>query len=118
MNTNIDTNDDTITSLRLTPIYPSITLVGSLPTVNGVSYYSWTEALAGESRWRHLHHDRHLRSGRGVGRARKDGRLMAKNPHAVALGRKGGSATSKAKTDAARENGKLGGRPPKQKPAK
>jgi hypothetical protein len=43
---------------------------------------------------------------------------MAKNPHAVALGRKGGSATSKAKTDAARENGKLGGRPPKQKPAK
>jgi hypothetical protein len=49
MNTNIDTNDDTITSLRLTPIYPSITLVGSLPTVNGVSYYSWTEALAAKA---------------------------------------------------------------------
>ena len=40
----------------------------------------------------------------------------AKNPHAVALGRKGGSATSKAKADASRTNGALGGRPPKPKP--
>lgn len=36
---------------------------------------------------------------------------MAKNPHAVALGRKGGSATSESKAQAARENGKRGGRP-------
>lgn len=38
-----------------------------------------------------------------------------KNPHAVALGRKGGLAgkgrTSPAKAAAARENGKKGGRP-------
>lgn len=38
-----------------------------------------------------------------------------KNPHAVALGRKGGLATagltSKRKARAARKNGKLGGRP-------
>ncbi len=31
---------------------------------------------------------------------------MAKNPHAVALGRKGGSIKSEAKAKAARENGK------------
>ena len=37
--------------------------------------------------------------------------MAKKNPAAVALGRKGGSATSKAKADASRENGKLGGRP-------
>lgn len=36
---------------------------------------------------------------------------MAKNPHAVALGRKGGQATSSRKTEAARANGKKGGRP-------
>jgi hypothetical protein len=36
---------------------------------------------------------------------------MKKNPHAVALGRKGGQAKSKAKALAARENGKKGGRP-------
>jgi hypothetical protein len=40
---------------------------------------------------------------------------MTKNPHAVALGRKGGKAnkgrTSDAKAAAARENGKKGGRP-------
>jgi len=36
---------------------------------------------------------------------------MAKNPHAVALGRKGGSVSSKAKTKAARENAKKGGWP-------
>jgi general stress protein YciG len=40
-----------------------------------------------------------------------------KNPHAVALGRKGGKAnkgrTSDAKAAAARENGKKGGRPKK-----
>jgi hypothetical protein len=38
-----------------------------------------------------------------------------KNPHAVALGRKGGAAgkgkTSELKAAAARENGKKGGRP-------
>lgn len=40
---------------------------------------------------------------------------MAKNPHAVALGRKGGLAskgkTSEKKARASRENGKKGGRP-------
>lgn len=40
---------------------------------------------------------------------------MAKNPHAVALGRLGGKvggkSTSDAKAEAARENGKKGGRP-------
>jgi len=34
-----------------------------------------------------------------------------KNPHAVALGRLGGSVTSEAKAAAARANGALGGRP-------
>ena len=38
---------------------------------------------------------------------------MAKNPHAVALGRLGGKATSAKKTAAVRENGKKGGRPRK-----
>jgi hypothetical protein len=41
--------NETVTSLRRTPIYPSITLNDSLPTVNGVSYYSWTEALAAKA---------------------------------------------------------------------
>lgn len=36
---------------------------------------------------------------------------MPKNPHAVALGRKGGKVSSKAKTAAARRNAKKGGRP-------
>ena len=36
--------------------------------------------------------------------------LEEKNPHAVALGRLGGSVTSERKAAAARENGKLGGR--------
>jgi len=40
---------------------------------------------------------------------------MSKNPHAVALGRKGGRVTSEVKAAAARENGKKGGRP-KMKP--
>lgn len=43
--------------------------------------------------------------------------MPRKNPHAVALGRKGGKvggkATSNAKAAAARENGKKGGRPRK-----
>lgn len=39
---------------------------------------------------------------------------MAKNPAAVALGKLGGRATSNAKTKAARENGKKGGRPKKR----
>ena len=41
--------------------------------------------------------------------------MKRKNPHAVALGRKGGLAgkgkTSPAKAKASRENGKKGGRP-------
>jgi general stress protein YciG len=45
--------------------------------------------------------------------------MARKNPHAVALGRKGGLAgkgvTSEAKAAAARENGKKGGRPKKQR---
>jgi len=36
-----------------------------------------------------------------------------KNPHAVALGRLGGSKKTKAKEEAARLNGKKGGRPRK-----
>lgn len=36
---------------------------------------------------------------------------MSKNPHAVALGKKGGLVKSKKKSKASRENGKLGGRP-------
>ena len=36
-----------------------------------------------------------------------------KDPAAVALGRKGGQATSTAKATASRENGKKGGRPKK-----
>lgn len=36
---------------------------------------------------------------------------MAKNQHAVALGRKGGRVTSERKANASRENGKKGGRP-------
>lgn len=36
-----------------------------------------------------------------------------KNPAAVALGKMGGQARSPAKADAARENGKRGGRPKK-----
>jgi hypothetical protein len=44
--------------------------------------------------------------------------MARKNPHAVALGRKGGLAsrgkTSPAKAASSRENGKLGGRPPKK----
>ena len=38
---------------------------------------------------------------------------MAKNPAAVALGKLGGAAKSSAKADAARQNGKRGGRPRK-----
>ncbi len=36
---------------------------------------------------------------------------MAKNPAAVALGKLGGAVKSSAKADAARQNGKRGGRP-------
>jgi hypothetical protein len=39
--------------------------------------------------------------------------MAAKNPHAVALGRRGGAVTSAAKADAARRNGAKGGRPRK-----
>jgi hypothetical protein len=38
---------------------------------------------------------------------------MNKNPHAVALGRRGGSVKTEAKTKAARANGRKGGRPRK-----
>lgn len=41
-----------------------------------------------------------------------------KNRAAVMLGRRGGKATSDAKAAAARENGKLGGRPRKKKAKK
>lgn len=34
-----------------------------------------------------------------------------KNPHAVALGKPGGESKSKAKAEAARKNGRKGGRP-------
>lgn len=37
--------------------------------------------------------------------------MPRKNPAAVALGRKGGQATSKKKAAASRRNGKKGGRP-------
>ena len=40
-----------------------------------------------------------------------------RNPHAVELGRKGGAATSPAKTAAARANGAKGGRPRKLREA-
>ena len=36
-----------------------------------------------------------------------------KNPAAVSLGRKGGKVTSEAKAEAARKNGRKGGRPRK-----
>ena len=39
---------------------------------------------------------------------------MKKNPHAVALGKKGGAAKSLAKAKAVRKNGRLGGRPKKR----
>lgn len=37
-----------------------------------------------------------------------------KNPHAVALGRRGGKVTSDEKAAASRANGKKGGRPKKK----
>ena len=42
-------NTDTVTTIRRTPFYPSITLFGCLPTVNGVFYYSWADALAAKA---------------------------------------------------------------------
>lgn len=38
---------------------------------------------------------------------------IRKNPHAVALGRLGGARASAAQAEAARKNGRLGGRPKK-----
>ena len=40
--------------------------------------------------------------------------MSKKNPNAVALGKLGGQSKSKAKAEAARINGKKGGRPKKQ----
>lgn len=42
--------------------------------------------------------------------------MTRKNPHAVALGRRGGRVSSPAKTAAARQNAKRGGRPGKFQP--
>jgi hypothetical protein len=42
--------------------------------------------------------------------------MARKNPHAVALGRKGGRVASEAKAAAARLNGQKGGRPKKPRP--
>lgn len=39
-------DNNTVTTPRRTPIYPSVTLTGCRPTVNGVSYDTWAEALA------------------------------------------------------------------------
>jgi hypothetical protein len=41
--------------------------------------------------------------------------MANKNPAAVALGRMGGEARSQAKADAARANGRKGGRPKKKR---
>lgn len=43
--------------------------------------------------------------------AKRGYRKLKSNPHAVALGALGGQKRSEAKTVAARENGKKGGRP-------
>jgi hypothetical protein len=42
--------------------------------------------------------------------------MPRKNPHAVALGRRGGKVSSPAKTAAVRKNAKLGGRPTRFQP--
>lgn len=42
--------------------------------------------------------------------------MKNKNPAAQTLGRLGGKVKSKAKAKAARDNGKLGGRPKRKKP--
>ncbi len=36
--------------LRKMPIFPAATLVNGLPTVNGVSYYTWSEAIEAKRR--------------------------------------------------------------------
>jgi hypothetical protein len=47
--------------------------------------------------------------------AQESRRVSKKNRSAVALGRRGGKATSDRKARASRENGKKGGRPKKEK---
>jgi hypothetical protein len=49
--------------------------------------------------------------GRGNDREKE---ITMKNPHAVALGKLGGSATSERKAITSAENGRLGGRPRKE----
>lgn len=44
----------------------------------------------------------------------EDEGIDIRNPAAVALGRRGGKATSEAKASAARANGRKGGRPPRK----
>ena len=38
--------NEPISRLRKVPIFPSATIVNGLPTVNGVSYYCWSDAIA------------------------------------------------------------------------
>jgi hypothetical protein len=59
--------------------------------------------------------DRYVATSEQEGLALAEAKLIRKNPAAVTLGRKGGKVKSEAKAEAARENGKRGGRPRKRK---
>ncbi len=39
-----------VTILRKVPVFPSATLVNGLPTVCGVSYYTWADAIQAKRR--------------------------------------------------------------------